>query len=303
MTPFLERTFNVRREEFAPVIAATLYFFFILTALQVVRPARDALGMQRGIDEIVWLFQGTLIVTLLVNPIFGWLVSRFRRLVFIATTYVFFSISLLGFFALLVLAPQAISERVGQVFYVYFSVFNLFVTMVFWGLMADRFSLEQSKRFFAVIAVGGTLGAIFGPWLAGRLAEPLGTPSLLIVSVTFLMLGVGAATAVARLQPELPKRSAQGDPNAPPAVDERAVIGGRAWEGLHAVIRSRYLLGIAGFALIAAVMVTYIYFTRLQMVAALGEDLDMRTAMFANIDLITQLATLFTQLVISADVR
>ena len=66
-------------------------------------------------------------------------------------------------------APNAIGEVSGKVFFVWFSVFNLFATMVFWALMADRFSLEQSKRLFGTISVGGTLGAIVGPWLASLL--------------------------------------------------------------------------------------------------------------------------------------
>ena len=294
------RLTNVKREEIPSVLAAAAFFFCILTALMVIRPARDALGMQRGIEEVRWLFYGTALVTLLANPPFGWLVSRFRRMAFIATTYLFFSASLVGFFLLMVLAPAAVGVRSGQVFYVWFSVFNLFVTMVFWAMMADRFSLEQSKRFFGVVAVGGTLGAIFGPFLAGRLAEPLGTPTLLLVAVGFLVLSLVAAWMVARLQPEPDATSpvAPG-PDEAPAVSERAVIGGSAWEGFRAVFRSRYLLGITGFALIVAVMATFLYFTRLQMVAALGEDIDMRTRVFANIDLITQIATLVTQLVIT----
>jgi ATP:ADP antiporter, AAA family len=158
MSTLVQRFTNVRRDEVAPLLAAAFYFFCILTALMVLRPAREALGMQRGIEAIRWLFMGTLVVTLLVNPLFGWLVSRFRRLFFITATYLFFIACLLGFYALLVGAPQAVGETTGQVFYVWFSVFNLFVTMVFWALMADRFSLEQSKRFFAVIAAGGRWG-------------------------------------------------------------------------------------------------------------------------------------------------
>ncbi len=87
---------------------------------------------------------------------------------FITATYVFFAVSLVGFFLLITMAPEAVGEASGRVFYVWFSVFNLFSTMVFWALMADRFTLEQSKRLFGVIAVGGTLGAIAGPWLAER---------------------------------------------------------------------------------------------------------------------------------------
>ena len=112
---------------------------------------------------------------------FGWLVSRFRRLVFITATYGFFAVSLVGFYGLIALAPAAVGEVSGRVFYVWFSVFNLFSTMVFWALMADRFTLEQSKRIFGVIAVGGTLGAIFGPWLASVLVRPLGTAAMLLV--------------------------------------------------------------------------------------------------------------------------
>src|SRR5688572_20672576 len=168
----------------------------------VVRPAREALGMQRGIEAIRWLFIGTVIVTLAVNPLFGLLVARFQRLVFINATYLFFAFGLAAFYALLVLAPASVGEHTGQVFYVWFSVFNLFATMLFWALMADRFSLEQAKRFFGAIAVGGTLGAIFGPWLAGTLARPLGTPALLLVAAVFLVLALGAAWWLTRLQPE-----------------------------------------------------------------------------------------------------
>ncbi|MEX1256561.1 MAG: hypothetical protein WEG36_02975 [Gemmatimonadota bacterium] len=73
---FFQRFANVRREEVPSIIAAGLFFFCVLTALQVIRPARDALGMQRGIEEIRWLFQGTLIVTLFVNPVFSFLAGR-----------------------------------------------------------------------------------------------------------------------------------------------------------------------------------------------------------------------------------
>jgi ATP:ADP antiporter, AAA family len=51
--------------------------------------------------------------------------------------------------------------------------------------------------------------------------------------------------------------------------------------------------------LILAVMATFIYFTRLQMVAALGEDVDLRTTWFARIDVITQVATLVLQALVA----
>ncbi len=148
--------FNLNRSEIAPVLLAVFFFFCVLTALMVLRPAREALGMQGGIESVRWLFMGTALVTLLVNPLFGLLVSRLPRLHFITATYLFFGASLVVFYLVMTLAPDVIGVTTGQIFYVWFSVFNLFVTMVFWALMADRFSLEQGKRFFGLIAVGGT---------------------------------------------------------------------------------------------------------------------------------------------------
>lgn len=294
MTAILQRFFNVRAEEFAPILAAALYFFFVLTSLMVLRPARDAIGMEGGLDSVRWLFIGTALVTLAVNPAFGWLVSRFRRLVFITATYGFFAASLVGFYALIAIAPDAVGSLSGRVFYVWFSVFNLFSTMVFWALMADRFSLEQSKRIFGIIAVGGTLGAIFGPWLASQLVEPLGTPAMLVVSAVFLSLAVVAAWIVAWLQPEVAKGSAG-------SVD-RTVIGGNAWSGISAVFRSPYLLGISSYVLLMTVIGTFLYFTRLAMVAAAADDTDARTAIFANIDLLTQIVTLVLQTVVTGHI-
>lgn len=317
MTSLLQRFFNVRREEVAPLTAAAAFFFCVLTALMMLRPVRDALGMQRGIEAIRWLFIGTALITLAVNPVFGWLVSRFRRMTFITITYVFFATSLVAFWALIVFTPDAVGETSGQVFYVWFSVFNLFSTMVFWALMADRFTLEQSKRIFGVIAVGGTLGAIAGPWLAGVLVEPLGTPALLLVAAVFLLLAIVAAWLVSHLQPRPvtdtagAATAAAGAPaDAPPSAaaapaagsHNQSVIGGSAWEGLSAVVRSPYLLGISSYVLIMTITATFIYMTRLAMVDALGDTMDEQTQLFAWIDLMTQVTTLVLQAVVTGHI-
>src|SRR5690606_8687204 len=195
----------------------------------------------------------------------------------------------------------AVGARSGQVFYVWFSVFNLFVTMVFWALLADRFSSDQGRRLFALIAVGGTLGAIFGPWLASRLAEPLGTASLLLVAAGFLLLAVGLAWTLVHVRPD---RAAPGTGPAATATiaREEQRIGGSAWAGLRAVFSSSYLMGIAGYVLTMTVVATFIYFTRLQMVAAAESDLDARTGLLGNIDMWTQIAVLLLQLTLTGQI-
>jgi AAA family ATP:ADP antiporter len=296
----LQSLFNLRRQEAGPVLIAALFFFCVLTALMLLRPARDALGMERDIESIRWLFIGTAVVTLAVNPLFGWLVSRLKRLQFIGATYGFFVLSLIGFWALLMFAPDAVGQRSGQVFFVWFSVFNLFVTMVFWALLADRFTTEQGKRLFALISVGGTLGAIFGPWLTSRLAQPLGTPSLLLVAGGFLLLALVLARLLVLVAP------GGSSPDVSVAVNGLATeperIGGSAWAGLRAVFRSRYLSGIAAYILLMTVIATFVYFTRLQMVAAVAESRDARAALLGNIDMWTQVAVLVLQLTLTGKI-
>jgi AAA family ATP:ADP antiporter len=101
---------------------------------------------------------------------------------------------------------------------------------------------------------------------------------------------------VAWVQPE------HSSGTGPAAADGNAVIGGSAWQGLSTVFRSRYLLGISMYVLILTVMATFIYFTRLAMVAALGDDTDTRTAAFAQIDFYTQALTLVIQLFVTGQV-
>lgn len=154
----------------------------------LLRPVRDVLGMERGIENIRWLFIGTAVVTLAVNPLFGWLVSRLKTPAVYWGDLRILRAELGGLLGNADVCARrcGTAQRTGV--FVWFSVFNLFVTMVFWALLADRFTSDQGKRFFALISVGGTLGAIFGPWLTSQLALPLGTPSLLLVAGGFLLL-------------------------------------------------------------------------------------------------------------------
>lgn len=295
----LQYVFHLRREEIGPVVIAATFFFFVLTALMVLRPARDALGMQAGLDNLRWLFIGTAMVTLAVNPLFGLAVSRLRRLHFIGTLYGGFILSLIAFWGVLVFAPGAVSDARGQAFYVWYSVFNLFITMVFWALLTDRFTVDQGGRFFALISVGGTLGAIFGSWLASQLTEWLTTPNLLLVAAGFLLLALSAAWLLVHLTPDRagPRTELSSPASAFPS--EAELIGGSAWAGIGAVFRSPYLAGIATYVLLIAVTSTFIYFTRLQMVAAVADEIDTRAAMLGNLDMWTQIAVLALQLTLT----
>ena len=284
---------GLRRDESGPVLVAALFFFCVLTALMLLRPARDALGMEHSIDSLRWLIVATALVTLAVNPLFGWLVGRLTRLQFVSAAYGFFVLSLVGFWSLMSFAPGAVGRAGSQMFFVWFNVFNLFVTMVFWALLSERFTREQGQRLFGLISIGGTLGAIFGPWLTLWLAEPLGTANLLLVASGFLLLGLLAAWLLLRITPD---RAAGA--SVATALNEGAAerIGGGAWAGIRSVFRSPYLGAIACYVMLMAAMATFVYFTRLQMVAAIAEDVDARAAVLGHIDMWAHIAVLVLQL-------
>ena len=201
-------------------------------------------------------------------PLFGWLVSRLPAAAVHLGDHAFFA-SQPGRHLLLVLTPRRVGVVSGQVFYVWFSVFNLFATMVFWALMADRFSLEQGKRFFGLIAVRRHAGAIAGPWLASRLAAPsvrrrccwCRPPS---------GCGAGSGVGIARVRRRPPGRCPMTPGPATTRTRRSAAAPGQAC----ARCSPRATCSAWPPVVILAVMATFLYFTRLQMVARLGDDLD-----------------------------
>ena len=152
-----------------PVLGWTwLYFYAVLASYYVVRPIRDEAGVAGGVDNLPWLFTGTLIGMALANPAFSILVARLPRRTFVSWTYRFFILNLLLFFVLFKTTTGDANIWVGRAFYIWTAIFNLFVVSVFWALMVDVFNSEQGKRLFGFIAAGATLGAIAGSATTAR---------------------------------------------------------------------------------------------------------------------------------------
>src|SRR5258705_5724366 len=106
------------------------------------RPVRETMGIDSGIENLPYLFWGTFLVMLAVQPVYGWLTSRLRRTVFLPWVYLFFAVNILLFYAWFRLEQDHI--WIARSYYIWVSVFNLFVVAVFWSLMADVFNLEQA---------------------------------------------------------------------------------------------------------------------------------------------------------------
>ncbi|MDH3871100.1 MAG: MFS transporter [Gammaproteobacteria bacterium] len=286
----LKRLVKAQPGELAALFWAFVYFFSLLCSYYIVRPMRDEMGIAGGVENLQWLFTGTFLVMLAAVPLFGWVSSRFERRHFLPAVYGFFIVNLLLFFVLF--RSDVTHAWVARAFFIWASVFNLFVVSVFWSFMADIFDNEQARRLFGFIAAGGTSGAICGPLVAAALAQPLGPTNLLPVSA--LLLGV-AVLCIHRLSAW---RSRQADTEATTAAAEQA-IGGSIFAGIRLVLHSPYLLGICVLMLLFTTLATFLYFQQAQIVRDSFSDPAERTAVFAGIDLAVNSLTLIFQLLLT----
>jgi AAA family ATP:ADP antiporter len=175
------------------------------------------------------------------------------------------------------------------VFFVWISVFNLFAVSVFWSFMADLYSSEQGKRLFGFIAAGGSAGALAGPAITVWLAVPLGPVNLLVVAAVLLE---GAVLCARRLEFAAPQA---GRANAAPGAAEPARLGGGWLAGIAMVLRSPYLAGIALWVALLSLAGTFLYFQQASIVASASDDPAVRTRIFATIDLVVGILTIFVQ--------
>jgi AAA family ATP:ADP antiporter len=191
-TFLFDKVLGLEQHEYLAVAWSFAYFFCVLSSYYILRPVREAMAVGSGPDTIPYLFIGTFVAMLIATPIFGWVASRFPRRVFLPWVYLFFVSNIVIFWVVFSQAVDANQEYVwlGRVFFVWLSVFNLFVVSVFWSFMADIYTREQGRRLFGVITAGGSIGALLGGAATSALVVPIGFQNLMPISAALLMLGV-----------------------------------------------------------------------------------------------------------------
>ncbi|MCA9303196.1 MAG: hypothetical protein KC996_03645 [Phycisphaerales bacterium] len=274
------------------VVLCGVYFFCLLSGYFLLRPIREGMGVQRGMADLRWLFLVTCGVSLVVTVAFGGVVSRLDRRRFLAIAQRVVVVCVLAFAFVRWRAGGEPGVWVGYVFYVWLSVVNLFLMSLFWGFMADIWSLAHAKRLFPVIGVGGTLGAIFGATLAWTMAERIGVVWQLVFAAGMFEISSWVMAVIDR----------RSDSGAARVDNRRAPVGGRFRDGLIAVFGSPYLLGIGAYIALMAVSSTLVYFTGANIVVDAEEELESRIGLFAQLDLWTQVATLLVQLFVTGQI-
>lgn len=279
----LSQLTGVAPDERAALAWSFLYFFALLCAYGLLRPLREEMGVRHGVDRLQWLFSGTFVCMLLAQPLYGALVSRFERRIFLPVVYGFFVACLIGFYVVF-RADVGMTVAV-PAFFIWVSVFNLFVVSVFWSFMSDIFTTEQAQRLYGIIAAGGTCGALAGPLFTALLVQQVGVPQLMLISA--LLLGT-ALVAILRLLPWATERRGVDRP-----------IGGTVLAGARLVAASPFLRLIAGLLLLYVTVNTILYYQQAAVVAAAFTDSAARAAYFARIDFAVNALTVVTQVVVT----
>ena len=296
---FLERILStltsVERREVPSVIVAFFLFFCVLGGYFAVRPVRETVGTILGRDRVANLYVATWIASLAIVPIYGAIVAKVRRSVFLPLIYGFVAVALAIVGGVLQNQPKSVAF--GQFFYVFISVLSLFLVSVFWSFLVELFDSGQAKRLFPVIAAGGTAGALVGPLFTDLAARSIGNGGILYVGATLFALAVVLQTILIRLWKSGPEPNQERD-EAHYQSRDRA-LGGNPLAGVTLVLRSPYLLGIAAYVALLATANTFLYFEQLRLVATTFADTQTRTSVFARIDWIVQSLTILAQLFIT----
>jgi AAA family ATP:ADP antiporter len=277
-------------DELKGLLWGTTYGFLIMFSYYILRAVRDEISSaDRGNLQLLWT--AVFFVMLLAVPLYSWMASRWSRGVFVPLANRFFIACLVGFWLCLVLLPEGARPWIDRVFYVWTSVFALFVVTIFWGFMSDCFDNSQGKRLFAFIAVGSSIGGMAGSSVTAVLAELVPTFSLLLLACIPLELASWCAGVLHR-------RFATGNVRA--EGEAGRAIQGDSWSGMRAVFASPYLLGIAAFIALMTFVSTILYFQQAYLVAEAFADRGERTAFFAKIDLVVNLLTVLLQVYVTA---
>jgi AAA family ATP:ADP antiporter len=285
---YLNKIIDVRPSEMPALAWSWLYIFSLLSSYYIMRPIRDQMGVAGGVNNLQWLFTGTLIGMLLLNLPFSYLVKTFPREKFISLSYRFFSANILLFALALYAATPEQTIWIGRIFFIWTSIFNLFVVSIFWQMIVDIFTSEQGKRLFGFIAAGATLGAISGSIFTVSTVEHMAQGFLMVGAALMLEVAVFCVRRLSGLSAALSERPQLDAPQQP--------IGGTLLGGIRDALSSSYLLNVSLFLLLYAITSTFLYFQQAAVVSHSFESRAAQTAFFASVDLGVNILTLGVQL-------
>jgi len=278
------KAFGIERHEYVAVAWSFAYFFCVLSSYYVLRPVRESMAVGSGADTIPYLFLGTFALMILAAPIFGWVSSKYPRRTFLPWVYLFFISNILIFWFIFSQVDEDGTSHVwlGRAFFVWLSVFNLFIVSVFWSFMADIYTREQGRRLFGFITAGGSIGALIGAAATTAYVTQIGIQNLFPIAAVLLLMAV---VCIRQLREWVAHEHED-------EIDETV----ETLSGITPVAGSNYFLAIAACSIIASLLGTALYMFAAQLVEVSIPGADARTEFFSNINFWTNLFALLGQM-------
>ena len=275
--------FDLRSGEVRTFAWAAAWFFCVLASYYVIRPIREVYGVSFSPSELTRSFATTLAAMVVAAPLYAALVAMVPRRALAPVLYSFFALNLIAF-------RLAIGGIAGEpplwlrwTFFVWLSVFNLYVVTLFWSNAVELFTGEQGKRLFGLIAAAGTLGGIAGSQVFKLLASSSRPQDSLLISAALLMAALACSVGLRRAA-----TPGAGPPSAPTSWQT-------IWGGAADLLRSPYLAGIGLWIVMASICATGVYLQMLDLVKEQIADNAERGAWFADLNTYQNLLTLFGQ--------
>lgn len=229
------------------VFLLSLNIFLIIGAYSILKPVKKGLILTKyEANQEAYLYAVVAILLVFVIKMFSYLSSKVPRNVLIISVTSFFISNLVLFYVLGVLnTPLSI---LGVVFWVWVSIFGVFVVAQFWGFSNDIYTEQAGKRLFPIIMFGQNLGAYLGAKVTKKLIRPEGP-----LSVYQLMLLAGALLIISiiltilihkreikRVKQKVPAHAVEKE--AVEEIEEKPLQKGG---GFRLVLKSRYLILLA----------------------------------------------------------
>lgn len=299
--PIVQAILDVRKGERAAVAWSIAYFFLVLFGYGLLKPIRDELNVGQSDHAQARMFILVMIAMFIANPIYTFLAASLPRRIFVPLTYGGFACGLLAFMLLWNNDRAARPHALNEAFFVYVSVYNLFINAIFWSVMADLWTTEQSKRVFPLIGVGGTLGFIAASKVVSLISTAaaqggyqLQTGWFFIASAACLILLLGCLWRLARLGGIL------GGPRSSAVSAKADEPGPGAFKAMLLAVTRPYLIAVSLYIVLLTVTSTVLYNQRNSILAAHFETTDARRAILADIEIWQQSITLFLQCFVSS---
>ena len=237
------------------------WFFLILGSYYILRPIREQIGATYGIQNLSMLFASTFAVMLIAIPLYSFFVGKFHRKRLVPSIYFFFISCLVIFWLSMKSLPDEMQIWVARAFFVWISVYGLFIVSFFWSVAGDMLTTQQGRRIFGIIAGGGTIGGMVGSQIAGRLVGIVGVANLLLIPAAMLAVALVVYFSLERSFRKLADKSFLTQAT-------RKATGGNPFSGFTSVLKSKYLFAISLFGMFLATCGTTVYFQQAEIVKA-----------------------------------